>query len=76
MRLGGDRLGDHRLAHPRRSDQQHPLGQPCAEMAVALRVFEEVYDLFELLFDVADAADIVEGHVGDDRLDAIGGLIL
>jgi hypothetical protein len=54
--LARDRLGEQRLAGPRRTDQQHALGDVGAEAAVVLRVLEEVDDLVQSSLDSSTPA--------------------
>ena len=44
-RLARDRTGDQGFTGARRADQQHALGDACADLHELLRVFEELDDL-------------------------------
>ena len=63
--LARNRLGKQRLARARRTDEQHTLGDTRADSAEFLRIFEEVYNLFEFLLFFLRARDVAEtdGHV-------------
>ena len=67
--LGGDRLGEQRLAGARRPVQQHALGRVDAEPLEQLGVLERQLDhLAHLGHGVAQPADVVVGDLGAPRL--------
>ena len=59
--LAGGRLGEQRLAGPRRADEEHALRRPRADRGVFARVGEVVADLAQLGHRFAGAGDVVEG---------------
>ena len=61
MGLARDGAREQRLAGPRRPVQQDAVGDARPEFRVALRVFEEVDDLFQLLLGLVDPGDVLEG---------------
>ena len=60
--LAGDGLGHQRLAGAGRADQQHALGDACAERGELLRLLEELDDLLQLLLGFLGAGHVGEGH--------------
>ena len=65
--LAGDGAGEQRLAGPRRTDEEHPLGDTGADLAEAVGHAQEVDDLGDLLLDA-----FVAGDVGERRRRAVG----
>ena len=70
VRLAGDRAREQRLAGPRGAREQHAVGHPAAETAVALGVLEEVDDLGQLRLGLVDPGDVGERHADRLRVDA------
>ena len=60
MRLARDRARQQRLAGSRRAREQHSVGHPAAEPAVAGRVAQEVDDLGQLGLGLVDPGDVLE----------------
>ena len=63
LRLAGDRLGEQRLARAGRSDEQHALRNPAADVRVLLRMLQELDDLHQLFLGLVDAGHIAEAHL-------------
>ena len=59
--LARDGAREQRLAGSRRPVQQHAVRDARPELRVAVRVFEEVDDLFQLLLGLVDPGDVLEG---------------
>ena len=57
----GHRAGEQRLAGAGQPVEQDAVGDPRPELGVALRVFEEVDDLFQLVLGLVDPGDVLEG---------------
>ena len=55
VRLAGDGAREQRLARAGRTDQQHALGNPAAQVGVFLRVLQELDDLLQLVLRFFDA---------------------
>ncbi len=74
--LVGHRLGQQRLARPRRAVQEHALGDLGAQRGEALGVAQELDDLLQLGLGVLDAGDVLpaDGLLGL-RLDLLTGLV-
>ena len=47
-RFARDRTGKQRLARARRADEQHSLGNACADIRKLLRVLQELYQFLHL----------------------------
>ena len=62
--LSRHRLGQQRLARPRRPDQQHALRDVGAEPAVLLRVLQEIDHLLQFRLGLVDPGHVGEGHPG------------
>ena len=60
--LARDRAGEQRLAGAGRADEQHAARDAPAELAVLLRVLQEVDDLDQLALGLLDAGHVLEGH--------------
>jgi hypothetical protein len=63
-RLACHRLGQERLAGARRPDEEDTLGDLPAQPLIALRLLEEVHDLYQFRPRLVDAGDVVERHTG------------
>ena len=61
--LARHRLGDQGLTGARRANQQHALGDACAQSGEALGVPEKLHDLLQLLLLLVGARHIVEGDL-------------
>ena len=61
--LACDRLGDQRFTGARRADEQHALGDTCADLHELLRIFQELNDFLKLGLFLVRACDIVERHL-------------
>jgi hypothetical protein len=64
LRLARHRLGEQRLARAGRAHQQHALGHPPAQAAVALGLPQEVHDLAQLVLGLVHAGDVLERDAG------------
>src|SRR5262249_7899652 len=62
-RFTGNSAGEKRLSGSRRTDEQYAFRNPAAEVGVLLRVFQELDDLFQLVFRLIDAGDIRKSHL-------------
>ena len=68
-RLARDRAGEQRLARAGAAGEQHAARDPAAELAVAIRVLEEVDDLGQLGLGLVDAGHVLERDLGLGALD-------
>ena len=74
--LAGHRLRQQRLAGPRRSHQQHSLGNAATELLIFRRLAEEVDDFLQLQLGFVHARDILKGDLNPAGLVVDLGLIL
>jgi hypothetical protein len=61
-RLARHRPGEQGLARARWPDQEHALGDPRAQFAIALGVFEKFHDLLQFRLGLINARNIFERH--------------
>ena len=62
VRLAGDGAREQRLARAGRTDEQHALGNPPAEVRVLFRILEELDDLLQFVLGFVHAGDVREPH--------------
>ena len=72
VRLAGDRAREQRLPGAGRAGEKHAVRDPAAQLAVLVRVAEEVDDLAQLLLRLVDSGDVGEGDLVARRLVAAG----
>ena len=71
-RLAGNGLGQQRLTGTRRAHQQHAAGNLGAQLAIAVRVAQEIANLFELLDRLIHAGNVLELDLGTRSLVGLG----
>ena len=64
LRFAGDGLGEQRFARAGRAHQEHAFGDAGAEALELFGLLEELDDFLEVLLDVAESGDVVEGDAG------------
>ena len=62
-RLAGDRLRKERFARARRAEEQHSLGDACAELVELVGGLEELDDFLKLLLGFVRPCHIGKGHL-------------
>ena len=68
LRLAGERLGQHRLARPRRSHEEDPSRHLRAEPDEAAGIAQVIDELLDLALGVVLAGDVGKPHARDLRL--------
>ncbi len=68
VRLAGDGTREQRLSGTGRAGEEDAVRDPAAQLAVLVRVAEEVDDLAQLLLGLVDARDVCEGDLVAGRL--------
>ena len=71
-RFAGDGAREHRLAGPRRTDEQDALRDQRADLFVATGRLQELDDLADLLFDAEVTGDVGEGGLGSILIELLG----
>ena len=71
-RLAGNGLGQQRFTGARRAHQQHATRDLGAQLAIAIRIAQEVTDLLELLDCLVHAGNVLELNLGARGLVGLG----
>ena len=62
VRFPGDRARQQSFAAPRRTQKEHALGDPRADIEKLLRIPQKFDNLLELLLGFLDTGDVVESR--------------